>query len=209
MKVTGLDFSLTSTGVAVIERDGTGHLHRVTSTGKAGATLLERRRRIRALAHDLAELGRGSDLWVLEGPSLGQARQGGQFDRAGLWWLTVEAIAYLSTAPIVEVPPSVRAKYATGSGNAGKDAVLAAVVRRYPTWEVQGNDTADGLVLAAMGRRHLGLPIDSLPAVHLTAMNGVRWPLSATESAEQAQAGVPGPRKRSERRTGPRPGADE
>jgi crossover junction endodeoxyribonuclease RuvC len=55
--------------------------------------------------------------------------------------------------------------------------VLAAVVRRYPHTDVTGNDLADALVLAAMGARRLGFPIEtSLPVANLAAMTKISWP---------------------------------
>lgn len=78
--------------------------------------------------------------------------------------------------PIVIITPSQRAKYATGKGNASKDAVLLAVARRYPTVEVTDNNEADALVLAAMIARLAGRPIEtSLPQTHLDALAKVRW----------------------------------
>jgi hypothetical protein len=71
-------------------------------------------------------------------------------------------------------------KYATGKGMIAKDAVLAAVVRRYVGIDVTCNDEADALILAAMGARHLGQPIeDSLPLTHLAAMDNVHWPATS------------------------------
>jgi crossover junction endodeoxyribonuclease RuvC len=58
--------------------------------------------------------------------------------------------------------------------------VLTDVVRRYvgaAGTVLRGNDEADALVLAAMGSRHLGQPLEgSLPAAHLGAMAGAKWP---------------------------------
>ena len=74
--------------------------------------------------------------------------------------------------------PTARAKYGTGKGNAAKDAVLAAVIRRYPAVDVTGNDEADALILAAMGARHLGIPLElsPVPGPCLDALLKVRWP---------------------------------
>ena len=81
---------------------------------------------------------------------------------------------------VVEVPPTVVKKYATGKGggpDSSKDQVLAAVIRRYPAVDVTGNDEADALVLAAMGARWAGHPIDDpLPVLQTTAMAKVAWP---------------------------------
>ncbi len=179
MRVVGIDLSLTSTGICVVLGHGPSpdiSVYRHRSEGRAGATLTERFARLRDIRWAVLDaVGADDDLVVIEAPSLGQSRQAGTHDRAGLWWTVVQALMARGI-PVAEVPPSVRAKYATGAGNAGKDTVLAAVVRRYPQVEVSGNDEADALVLAAMGARHLGEPIDSLPQVHLAAMSKVRWP---------------------------------
>lgn len=178
MIVVGLDLSLTSTGIARTYADNPlgpdTIVDRVTSTGKETATLLERDTRLTALRKHITALALPADLAVVEGPSYA-SKNGKQHDRSGLWWAVVRNLM-MNGVPVVEVPPSSRMKYATGKGNAAKDAVLAAVVRRYPDVEVTGNDEADALVLAAMGARHLGHPIDDLPKTHLAAMDAVRWP---------------------------------
>jgi crossover junction endodeoxyribonuclease RuvC len=109
---------------------------------------------------------------------------GSQHDRSGLWWLVLDPVHWDGRArDVVEVPPTCRAKYATGKGNAPKDAVLAAAIRRFPDWDITGNDVADAVILAAMGARHLGHPIDQMPAAHLTAMAAVRWPTTSGAAA--------------------------
>ena len=68
------------------------------------------------------------------------------------------------------VPPKTRAKYATGNGGADKRAVLAAVRAAYPQFTIRNDNEADAVVLAAIGARSLGHPIDDLPASHLAAL---------------------------------------
>jgi crossover junction endodeoxyribonuclease RuvC len=177
--VVGIDLSLTSTGIAAVEFLPGGAwsctLRRVRSAGTAGDLLVKRATRLNHIL--VAVLGEtaGADLAVIEGPAYA-SRHGRPHDRSGLWWLTVSALLDAGV-PVAEVPPTNRAAYATGKGNAGKDAVLAATIRRYPDIEVTGNDVADAVVLAAMGARHLGHPIEtSLPQTHLRAMDTVSWP---------------------------------
>jgi len=79
-----------------------------------------------------------------------------------LWGRIVDTTTAHATELVI-VPPSLRMKYATGKGNAQKDAVLAAAIRRFPDVDISGNDTADAVILAAIGCRHLGLPIDDMP----------------------------------------------
>lgn len=175
-RVIGLDLSLTGTGIA----DSTGRIRTISSKGKADATLAQRRARLARLCHDITSdvLCAGDDraaLVVIEQPAF--SRQNGHMhDRSGLWWLVVDRLAGALGFDVVEVAPTGRAKYATGKGNASKDQVLAAVVRRYPNVEVSNNNEADALVLAAMGARALGHPIDDLPLSHLAAMSAVAWP---------------------------------
>ena len=100
---------------------------------------------------------------------------GSAHDRSGLWWMTVDMIAARGLGFPLVVPPTVRAKYATGKGNAGKDEVLAAVIRRYPAAQVNNNDEADALVIAAIAARLGGDPIEeSLPVAHLDALKTLR-----------------------------------
>lgn len=179
--VVGLDLSLTSTGYAVID-DKLPHVRvgTITSKGAADATLRQRGDRARTLLRKVLDIARCAELVVIEGPSFGQARQSGTHDRSGLWWLVVDELLHQGLpTDVVEIPPATLKTYATGKGNASKDQVLAAVVRRYAQADVAGNDEADALVLAAMGTRFLGEPIDDLPQTHLRAMDKVAWPVAA------------------------------
>lgn len=176
-RVMGLDLSLAATGLS----DGI-RTWLIKSRGAKDATLDQRGRRLSRLADEIVDstTAESPDLVLVEGPSFGQARQGGQHDRAGLWWLVVEALITGGYGlHVVEVPPATLKMYATGKGNASKDEVLAQVVRRYPDVDVFENNTADALVLAAMGLRHSGHTIDVLPQQHLRAMAKLAWPVAA------------------------------
>lgn len=200
-RIVGLDLSLTATGLALVET-GTGtnvvgltgsplitprvSVRRVESKARARKkgdpppTIGERSLRLRKIAGQITEACAGADLVVVEGPSY--ASEGaGTWDRAGLWWLVTARITGAGLN-VVEVPPSNVKMYALGKGGGagtGKDEVLAAVIRRYlPVVEVPGNNEADSLILAAMGARFIGQPIEPggvLPATHLKAMEKVRW----------------------------------
>jgi crossover junction endodeoxyribonuclease RuvC len=178
--VIGLDLSLTGTGIA----SSAGWVGTITSKGKADATLDHRHSRLHNLRLDIAlHIPSGHTrpaLIVVEAPAY-DSRTGHQHDRSGLWWLVVDWLSNSELADgwgyrVVEITTGGVKKYATGKGNASKDQVLAAVVRRYPTIEVRNNNEADALVLAAMGARALGHPIDDLPKLNLEAMAAVAWP---------------------------------
>lgn len=172
MKIVGIDLSLSSTGLAVIV-NGRANVAR-HSTAPVGDDVARRHRRLLQIAGDVRSWASGADLVVLEGPSYASVT-GHQHDRSGLWWLVVHRILG-AELPLAIVPPSSRARYATGKGNSPKDAVLASVVRRYPEVDIIGNDQADALILAAMGARRLGHPIDVVPKACLTGMTGAAWP---------------------------------
>lgn len=172
--VIGIDPSLTSTGIAMLDTQDRLDIPTCTigSSGKRNDGWPTRLGRIEAITTSIRNLIPASaDLAVMEAPSLGQTRQGGHFDRHGLWWSIYQDLTHVACLPVLVVPPAARAKYATGKGNAGKDEVLLAVARRYPQAEVVNNDEADATILAAIGARILDDPIeDHLPRVNLDAM---------------------------------------
>lgn len=171
----GIDLSLASTGVALVTGSGV-ETFRVTSKGTKTGTVAERITRLADITGRVSQLvPPDAALVVVEAPSLGQSRQAGEHLRAGPWW-HLAARLHLQGLNIVEVPPALLKKYATGRGNAAKDEVLAAVVRRYPHADINGNDIADAVVLAAMGARHREAPIEnSLPALNASALAKVNW----------------------------------
>jgi crossover junction endodeoxyribonuclease RuvC len=104
--------------------------------------------------------------------------------RAGLWWLTVDALDQAGIAYAV-VTPTCRARYATGRGNAGKDDVIREITKRFG-WFDGGNDEADALALAAMGADHLGEPWVDMPKANRAALDAVEWPqLPAVEAMDR------------------------
>lgn len=182
--VVGIDSSLTSTGLVRLRGgylDGTASVHRVRSKA-AGNAIAARVDRLDGIAGEIVRFVQSepTDLVVIEGPAYGTAgKSGSMHDRSGLWWLVVYSLTR-SGFRVLEVPPSSRIKYATGVGggpNGSKDAVLTAVVRRYPQFEIIGNDQADALLLAVMGRRLLGSPVElTLPQANLAALDKLSLP---------------------------------
>lgn len=175
--VVGLDLSLTSTGIAITESDGSPRcLRTVGSKPPKVATLSSRWLRLGDLARNIVlEVPPDTDLVLIEQPAYSKSAESGSHDRSGLWWIVVTELLNLGHA-VVEVPSTCRQTYATGKGNASKDAVLAETVRRYPTWPVSGNDTADALVICAMGRDHLGEALVELPQLYRRGLDKIVWP---------------------------------
>jgi crossover junction endodeoxyribonuclease RuvC len=71
----------------------------------------------------------------------------------------------------------VRAKYATGKGNAGKQDVLASVVRDHPDTEILDHNMADAMIFAAMGSRSIGKPMEirMQESPEMEAYDKVNW----------------------------------
>lgn len=176
-RVAGIDLSLTSTGLA----DSQGRVDTVTPK-RRGDTLTDEVKRIRTIAEEVVHWASGNgddideaDLVVVEGPAFSRT-SGHAHTRGGLWWVTVCDLVALGF-PILVVGPTQRAMYATGVGSASKDTVLAAAIRRYPSHDITGNDVGDAVVLAAIGARMLGHPIDGdMPKTHLRALAKLALP---------------------------------
>lgn len=177
MIVVGIDPSLTSTGVAI---SGTPvQVERIQSKGSTDSAWPDRFARISSIAHRIVTDIPDGALAVMEAPSYGSVG-GAAHDRTGLWWFTYRLLE-AKGCRIVPVAPSQRSKYATGSGRAQKDHVLAAAVKRYPDIDITGNDVADAVILMAMGCRLAGRPIDDVPATHLAALDKLP-PLEAADA---------------------------
>jgi crossover junction endodeoxyribonuclease RuvC len=195
MRVTGLDLSLTGSGVVTVETAPVPGFPASAPASEAvqmslaeygskptTPDLAARGARLRSVATPVLRAARGSDLVVVEDLYMGSGT-GGQLDRAGLFWLVVNSLT-AAGIPVALATNNHLKMYALGKGGGkgtDKDYVLAAVIRRYPGAPVQSNNTADALVLAAMGARHLGCPIDpDLPESHTRAMKAVHWPSTTT-----------------------------
>lgn len=169
--VIGLDISLTGTGIA----DSTGQRHKVGRDGLLKLPLHDRADAIAALRDDICTV-----IWtprphlvVMESCASAQA-YGGAAERAGLWWMVVGVLRGYGI-PVVEVPPSLLKKYATGKGNATKADMRMALYQRMGIDERDDNKV-DAAWLRAMGADHLGHPLASLSKTHRDALAKVTWP---------------------------------
>jgi crossover junction endodeoxyribonuclease RuvC len=82
---------------------------------------------------------------------------------------------HLAGVPFVEVPPTCRAKLATGKGNAAKNAVVSAVSARTGiTWAGTGaDDMCDAWLLEEVGFIYQGLQRSEWPQEHLKALDKI------------------------------------
>lgn len=176
MRCLGLDLSLTATGIACDE-----HGTFVISTSKT--TGVDRLILIRETVLDHAD---EADLVAIEGYSFGShmayAHALGELGGA------VRVGLFEAMRPYVEVPPAILKKFTTGKGNASKQEVLAAAIRRFGFAGSNDNE-ADAWMLKQMAECHYQ-PY-SIAKVQLDALDKVSWPALHSEGGEHAD-GEPG-----------------
>ena len=164
--MVGLDLSLTSTGYAIGEN------------GRARPGLLVppdgRNRGVRRLAwvrDAVLELAASAELVAIEGYSFSS-----KFSHAhalGELGGVVRLALAEAGAVMVEVPPKCVKLFASGKGNASKDEVLVAAVKRLG-YGGHSKDEADALWLLMMAGAHYG---DSATNEHgRRALAAIAWP---------------------------------
>lgn len=165
MEPVGLDLSLTSTGIAYRDVNDT------VSTKLRGAE------RLHVVSSRIMTMIAGLDdsFVVVEGYSF--ASRNSQAHAIGELGGCVRMRLWEAGVPFVEVPPTVRAKFATGRGNAGKTEVLSALSARTGiVWSGAGaDDRADAWVLQEIGLFHLGRPRFDWPKAHQDALTKIDW----------------------------------
>jgi len=166
MKILALDLSLSSTGWA--RWDGS-----TVSSGvlEGPGTGMERVEAIRARVESLAY---GVDVAAVEGYSY--ASRGRSIVSLGELGGVIRHWFFTVGLPVLEVPPACRCKYACGKGNASKDAVLVAAVRRLG-YQGHSHDEGDALWLLATALDLAGIPLVTVPASHRAALARLTWPM--------------------------------
>lgn len=176
--VVGIDPSLRATGVA-----GVGGMRTIRTDGSDKDSLRTRAVRLHNACADILtaiydvsrDARKGADLLVvIEAPyAIGQGKG---LDRAGLWWLVVDALDGEEGTDVVQVSTNQRMQYATGKGSADKDVVMLDAARRYPDAGFTNNNEADAFILRAMGCDALGAPLAPVPARHREVLKRITWP---------------------------------
>ncbi len=164
--VVGLDLSLTCTGVA-----GAGWTDYIRPNKLTGHP------RLAYLLDAVVSFIKAADLVVIEGPSFGAGVKHRHEDLAGLR-VMVRHACWRRQIPYAIVPPSCRALYAAGKGNASKGEVRTSIAERYGI-DLDGvgrYDMADAMALCAMGHHWLGHPLADVPDRNAEALNTSQWP---------------------------------
>lgn len=120
--------------------------------------------------------GHGPQLVAIEGFAFG-ARGRAVFDIGGIGWV-VRVMLYEGGVPFVEIPPSVLKRYATGRGNADKQAMQMAAVKRLGYDDDKPDDNCvDALWLRALAMDRYGHPVCTVPkAQREGSIAAVDWP---------------------------------
>jgi len=165
MNLLALDLSLVSTGYC--HNGVTG----VLGTPKRGVE------RLVVLSEAISDLIRefSIDVVVIEGYSF--ASRSGQAFSIGELGGAVRVVIHKLGIPYIEVPPTCRAKFATGKGNASKNEVVSAVSARTGiVWQNPGaDDKCDAWILEEMARCYLGLSQIEWPKVNKEGLKAVDW----------------------------------
>lgn len=185
MRVLGIDQSLTGTGLAIVENGRFGALEVIKPKTK-GYT------RVAQIVSRCLDLAADCDIVAVEHPALsmrGSASTGALF---GLFGVLTQSLWAAGKEPVI-INVTHRALYATGKGNANKDAVMMSVARRYSDDRLVDNNIIDAAIIAAMVARIVGEPLldeaGSLPEVNAAVLTKVVMPgqyedLVATELVE-------------------------
>jgi Holliday junction resolvasome RuvABC endonuclease subunit len=124
-----------------------------------------------------------ADLVALEGFAFG-ARGRAVFDIGGIGWVIRVAI-HEAGIRYVEIPPAVLKRYATGRGNADKQAMQMAAVKRlgYASDKPDDNEV-DALWLRALAMDAYHAPVCEVPRAQRDAsVAAVTWPRLTKASA--------------------------
>jgi len=191
MLIAGIDLSMTSTGVALIDPAAGATVHRVRTLGPKlprgqKPTLLDRHDRLQEIEDRIGRLlgllpyteqyRAGGDMYrpipdllFIERPF--GSLSGNTLDLTGNWW-RVTGMIHRFGIPVAEVDNNWLKIYATGrASNRGpnkveKHHVISAVKTRYGTRvarmvDGEGDDVCDAFILAAMACRMVGHPIET------------------------------------------------
>jgi len=165
MKLMGLDLSLTSTGMSM---DGVTSVIRSKSRGAERLSEITKAILRECLENEI-------DCVMIEGYSF--ASRSGQAFSIGELGGCIRMTLFECNIPIVEIPPTCRAKFATGRGNASKGEVISAISAKTGIIfsGASGNDECDAWVLEQMAITKVGLSSYQWTKEQLSAFEKIDW----------------------------------
>ena len=168
----GLDLSLTSTGYSYGDDTGTISFN---ASGPERLWLISKE--IESLINKYE-----AKAVIIEGYSF--ASRNGQAFSIGELGGVIRLLFWQIGIPYVVVPPTCRAKFATGKGNASKNEVISSIsARTGKIWQNPGaDDKCDAWVLQEMGLAYMKKARFDWPAQNLSSLDKIDWtPLNKKE----------------------------
>lgn len=161
MTPIGADLSLTSTGYSGFGESGT-----IASKNKG----VERLDDISSALLELADRSPGDPIFIIEGYSF--SSRNSQAHSIGELGGVVRYRLWKAGFSFIDIPPTCRAKFATGRGNASKNEVMSSVSARTGiVFSGKGaDDVCDAWILEEIGLYLLGKSRFDWPASHVEAL---------------------------------------
>lgn len=176
MKFLGIDLSLTSTGYScddncdTISVNSNGAKRLIEISESIGNLIVEFK--IKAVA--------------IEGYAFSSRKS--QAHSIGELGGVVRVMLHRMDIPYIEIPPTCRAKFATGKGNASKNEVISCISAKTGlVWKNPGaDDKCDAWILEEMARAKIGTQRYEWPKLSLDVLNKVDWtPLETIEKDDK------------------------
>ena len=165
MNISGIDPSLTSTGYCSEKSRGT---IRVNHRGAERLSVISRS--ILQFCFD-----ENIELVIIEGYSF--ASRNTHAHSAGELGGCIRMMLWENNIPFIEVPPTSRAKFATGKGNAGKSEVISSVSSKTGMLFSGGgaDDECDAWVLREMALAKIGKSNYEWNKAQMSALEKIDW----------------------------------
>lgn len=165
MNVMGLDLSLTSTGISIC-----GNTAAITSKEKDTRRLVDIRNQLSIIIRD-SNVGGA----VVEGYAF--SARNSQSHKIGELGGVVRVLLFELGIPFVDVPPTSRAKFATGRGNAAKTEVISSVSAKTGLiWSGKSaDDECDAWLLEEMGLHAIGAGKYDWPKANMSSLANIDW----------------------------------
>lgn len=161
VKVAGLDFSITATGVAHTNEGG-ACTHVIKTKGTKDDRLV-------VIKNQVLSYVQGSEFALIEG--LGFASM--KLAISGMVHGAVRCGLIEAGIPYATIPPTSLKKYATGSGGADKTAMAMAAYKRAEV-EFTNDNECDAWWLWVALTDHLGAPVFKLPQVQRESLAKIK-----------------------------------
>jgi Holliday junction resolvasome RuvABC endonuclease subunit len=165
MRMMGLDLSLTSTGYSIDRETG------IISTKTKGPE------RLSIISNEIIDLIaiKLVDIVIVESYSF--ASRNSQAHSIGELGGAVRMRLWECGIPYIDIPPTCRAKFATGKGNASKNEVISSIsAKTNIVWSGPGaDDRCDAWILEQMGLAYIGKSHYDWPEDNLSSLKKIDW----------------------------------